>query len=75
VSAVVKVQMPERPNDPEPNHALVFQKGRTDYALVPITEELKRKMAGRREAFFKAERIQSWWIGEEAADPKWELQK
>jgi hypothetical protein len=75
MTSVVKVQMPERPNDPEPDHALVFEKGRSNYALVPVTAELKRKMAGRREAFFKAERVMTWWIGDEAADPKWEQQK
>lgn len=68
---VVKVTMPERPNDPEPMHALVFTEGRTDSTFVPISDVLK-KMNGRREAFFKAERVQSWEIGDEVANPKWE---
>lgn len=73
MSVVVKVQMPRADGpDPEPDHALVFQKGRANSTLVPVTEALQRKMAGRREAFFKAERVMSWWIGDEAPDPKWE---
>lgn len=69
--AVVQVQMPVSPSDPEPNHALVFTKGRNLAALVPIDDELKAKMNGRREAYFEGERYWLWKLGKEVVKPGW----
>lgn len=70
---VVKVMMPRADGpDPEPNHALVFAEGRSDSTLVPLSDALKRKLNGRASAFFKADRVMSWEIGDEVPDPKWE---
>ncbi len=71
--AVVKVQMPRTvAGDPEPKHALVFEKGRSNSSLVPVSDDLREKMKGRAEAFFKAERVMSWEIGDETGNPHWE---
>lgn len=71
---VVKVTMPDpaRSNDPEPKHALVLEKGRANSTLVPLSDDLRTKLNGCPSAFFKAERVMSFEIGDEVPDPHWE---
>jgi hypothetical protein len=72
---IIKIQLPLFSSHPENMNFALVTTERGMAAFVPITDELRAKMAGEVKAFFNAETVAdhppAWRIGEPAPWQEW----